>query len=442
MSHEIDRRAFIKRAAGTGATVSMAVAGPLTRTVLGANDRVRVGVVGTGRQGLSNLRAFKDNGAQIVGVCDVYEPNLKKGIDAAGPGVKSFTDFRKLLDEPDIDLVINATPDHWHALPMVMACQAGKDVFVEKPASVAIDEGKKMIEAARKHKRVVQVALWQRSHEHFARAAQVIQQGFIGKVSFVRTWNYGNAFPEGIGNPPDSEPPAGLDWDMWLGPAPKVPFNANRFGIGDRWSTFRYFYDYANGWLGDWAVHLIDIVHLAMRVDGPVAATASGSKYLLKDNADTPDTLQVTLEYPGFLCVYENRQANSNSMWGKGYGIEFHGSDGTMFVDRSGFQVFPEKRRRGEKQVDKTATMQMEVVDDGLRNHAANLLECMRTRALPACDIETGHRSSAACLLGNIALRTHQRIAFDPSRQELVGASEAARKLFVREYRAPWKLQV
>jgi hypothetical protein len=173
-----------------------------------------------------------------------------------------------------------------------------------------------------------------------------------------------------------------------------------------------------------------------------LAATAAGSKYLLKDNADTPDTLQVTLEYPGFICVYENRQSNGNSMWGKGYGIEFHGSDGTMFVDRSGFQVFPEKKRRGDKQVDRTATMQMENVDDGLRNHAANLLECMQTRALPACDIETGHRSSAACLLGNIALRTRQRVAFDAARQELVGAGEAARKLFVREYRAPWKLAV
>jgi predicted dehydrogenase len=442
MGNEIDRRAFMRRAVGTGATVSMAVAGPLTRTALGANDRVRAGVIGTGRQGLSNLKAFKSHGVEIVAVCDVYEPNLKKGAEAAGPGVKTFTDFRKLLEEPGIDLVINATPDHWHALPAVMACQAGKDVFVEKPASVAIDEGRKMIEAARKHKRVVQVALWQRSNEHFARAVQVVQQGFIGKVSFVRTWNYGNSFPEGIGNPPDSDPPAGLDWDMWLGPAPKVPFNWSRFGVGDHWSTFRYFYDYANGWLGDWAVHLIDIVQWAMKADGPVAATASGSKYLLQDNADTPDTLQVTLEYPGFICVYENRQANGNSMWGKGYGIEFHGTDGTMFVDRSGFQVFPEKKRRGDKQVDKTATMQMANVDDGLLNHAANMLECMRTRALPACDIETGHRSSAACLLGNIALRTRQRIGFDPARQELVGAGEAARKLFAREYRAPWKLTV
>jgi predicted dehydrogenase len=443
MTLPIDRRAFIRRAAGASATLSMSMAGPLTRKVLGANDRVRVGVIGTGRQGTSNMKAFQEHGAEIAAVCDVYGPNLEKARLAASPGVAAYRDFRKLLDDKTIDVVINATPDHWHALPTIMACQAGKDVLVEKPISVAVEEGKAMVAAARKHQRIVQVSLWQRSNAHFQQASRIVREGLIGKVTFVRTWNYGNSFPAGIGSPFDSAPPADLDWDMWLGPAPAAPFNWNRFGVGDRWSTFRYFYDYANGWLGDWAVHLIDIVQWALDTPGPEAITATGSKFLIKDNADTPDTLQTTFEYRDFICTYENRQANGNSMFGKGYGIEFHGTEGTMFLDRSGFEVFPEKRtREGGREVARTASIRMEQVDDGLFNHVGNLLECMRTRQRPACDIETGQHSSATCLLGNVALRTRERIEFDPVRQELRNASGSARKLFAREYRAPWKLTV
>ena len=456
MSQPIDRRAFMNRAAGAGAAVSLSLAGPSTRQVMGANDRVRVGVIGTGRQGTSNLRAFQKNGAEIVAVCDVYAPNLAKAKAAAqgfqeGREVVAYTDFRKVLDDKTIDVVINATPDHWHALPVVMACQAGKDVFVEKPVSVSVEEGKAMLAAARKHQRVVQVALWQRSNVHFQQAAQIVRQGLLGKVTFVRTWNYSNAFPDGIGNPPDSAPPEGLDWDMWLGPAPKVPFNANRFGVGDRWSTFRHFWDYSNGMLGDWAVHLIDIVQWALEAPGPQVITAAGQKHAVKDNGDTPDTLQTTFEYPGFVCTYENRQANGNSMFGKGYGIEFHGTEATMFLNRSGFEVFPETRRVREtaaaadsewKEVARAASMRMDEVDDGLYNHAGNMLECVKSRKRPACDIEDGLHSSATCLLGVVALRTKERIEFDPVKLELKDGSGAAKKLFGRDYRSPWKLSV
>jgi predicted dehydrogenase len=452
MSSPIDRRVFMKRAAGAGTALSISMAGPLTRKALGANDRVRVGLIGAGRQGLSNMKKFKEHGAEIVAVCDVYAPHLEKGKLEAGPDAATYGDFRKLLDDKTIDVVINATPDHWHALPTVMACQAGKDVFVEKPVSVAVEESKAMVAAARKHQRVVQVGLWQRSNLHFQHAVQIVREGLLGKVTFVRTWNYGNSFPEGFGNPPDSDPPAGLDWDMWLGPAPKVPFNANRFGVGpDRWSTFRHFYDYANGMLGDWAVHLVDIVQWAMEVPGPQVVTCTGQKNAIHDNVETPDTLVATFEYPGFVCTYENRHANANSMFGKGYGIEFHGTEGTMFLNRSGFEVFPETRRVREmtdggewteKEVARTASMKMDEVDDGLFNHVGNMLECLKTRKRPASDIEYGQQSSATCLLGNVALRSRERIEFDPVKQELKNPSGAARKLFGREYRAPWKLTV
>jgi predicted dehydrogenase len=442
MSEEINRRDFIKRAALTTASVSVAMSGLSTRSVLGANDRIRLGVIGTGRQGIDNMKHFMRHGVEVAAVCDVYQPNLDKGLEAAGGKAKTYTDFRQVLDDKEVDVIINATPDHWHPLPTVMACQAGKDVYVEKPICVAVEEGKKMVEAARKYKRVVQVGTWQRSGIHFQKAVQAIQDGMIGKVSFARTWNYANIYPEGIGNPADSDPPAGLDWDMWLGPAPKVPFNWNRFGVGDRWSTFRYFYDYANGWLGDWCVHLLDIVHWAMKVDGPEVITGSGRKFYLEDNSDTPDTLQVTFEYPNFVCTYENRLDNENSMYDHGYGIEFHGTDGTLFVDRSGFEVFPEKRRFNNRSVDRTATMKMGNVNDNLFDHVGNLLECMRTRKRPASDIEIGHRTSSACLLGNVALRSKERLEWDVANQRLINGGPAAQKLLDREYRAPWKLLV
>jgi predicted dehydrogenase len=442
MSEPINRRDFMKRAAVGSAGLSLAMSGASTGNALGANDRIRLGLIGCGRQGRDNMGYFIKQGVEVAAVCDVYEPSLQKGLRAAGGKAKALKDFRQVLDDREIDAVIIATPDHWHPLPTVMACQSGKDVYVEKPICVAVEEGKKMVEAARKYKRVVQVGLWQRSNLHFQKAAQLVQDGLIGKISFVRTWNYENNYPEGIGNPPDCDPPSGLDWDMWLGPAPEVPFNWNRFGVGDRWSTFRYFYDYANGWPGDWMVHLMDIVQWAMRVDGPHTITALGRKFYLKDNSDTPDTLQITLEYPDFVATYENRLCNENSMYKHDYGIEFHGTDGTMFLDRDGFQVFPEGTESEGKRVSKTAEMKMEVADDGLENHVANMLECMRTRKLPQSDIEYGYHSTSACLLGNVALRSNERVEWDVASQRLTKGSTAAQKLLSREYRPPWKLVV
>ncbi len=455
MTDEFNRRDFLKRAALTSAGVSLSMYGLSTGKVLGANDRIGLGVIGMGRQGVDDMQNFMQHDVDVCAVCDVFQPNLDKGLAAAGGKAKAVKDFRQVYDDKSIDVVLIATPDHWHPLPMVMACQAGKDVYVEKPICVAVDEGIKMVEAARKYKRVVQVGLWQRSNLHFQKAVELVQSGLLGKVSFVRTWNYSNIYPEGIGNVPDGEPPAGLDWDMWLGPAPKVPYNWNRFGVGDRWSTFRYFYDYANGWPGDWAVHLMDIVQWALKADGPTAITAIGTKHYIKDNADIPDTLQITWEYPTFVATYENRLCNANSMYKHEYGIEFHGTDGTMFLDREGFQVYPEPTeqrdyrevhgnnpRGPEREMGKTASMRMDRVDDGLLKHVGNMLDCMRSRKTPQSDIEYGHRSTTCCVLGNVALRSKERLEWDVANQKLVKGGPAAQKLLSREYRAPWKLTV
>lgn len=448
MDGKLDRRDFMKRASmgavTAGFTAGIALTGGASG-VPGANDRVRVGLIGAGQQGTYDMRDFAlQPDVEIVAVCDVYDPNLQKALTMAGAQAQSYKDFRQVLDRKDIDAVIVGTPDHWHALPMVEACKAGKDVYVEKPICCAVDEGKVMVDAARKHERVVQVGTQQRSATHFQEAVKLVQQGYLGKVSFVRTWNYSNDYPKGIGNPPDSDPPAGLDWDAWLGPAPKRPFNTNRFGVGDRWSTFRYFWDYAGGFMTDWGVHLMDIVQWAMQVDGPDAITASGGKFFIEDNAETPDTLQVTYQYPHFVAVYENRWDNGNSMYNHGYGIEFHGTDATMFVDRGGFEVFPETRPGvpGAKHADNRApAMKMDACNNDHYDHVRNFLDCMKSRQRPISDIEIGHRSTSVCLLGNVAYRSQRRVMWDVAKQQIREGNSGAEQYLARHYRAPWVLQ-
>jgi predicted dehydrogenase len=432
-----DRRDFLRTA---GAALMF------TGKIRGANDRLRVSFIGMGRQGLSNLQSAiaANPEIEVVSVCDVYQPALEKAVaastrDARGvpesrPAAKGLHDFREILHDKSIDAVCISTPDHWHAYMTVEACKAGKDVYVEKPICVTLEEGRKMVQAARKHSRVVQVGTQQRSGIHFQKAAEIVRSGKLGKIAFCRTWNYGNGKEEGIGNPPDTDPPAGLDWDLWLGPAPKRTFNANRWGVDPKtFSHFRWFWDYAGGMMTDWGIHLLDIVQMAFDEACPTAIAALGGKYFLKDNRETPDTLQVTYEYPGFVATYENRTSNAQSMFNKGYGILFHGTKGTLFVDRSLYQLIPEKNSDLEPMEEKSSNKHAVA-------HWANFLECIKTRQKPVSDIEAGHRSTSTALLGNVSLRSRLRVDWDPQ-HETTPQSEA-RKYLHREYRKPWKLEV
>ena len=409
--------------------------------IRGANDRVRIALIGAGRQGVSNLgNAIKQPDTEVVAVCDVYEPNLASGL-ATAPGAKPVADFRRVLDNRDVDAVIIATPDHWHPIQTILACEAGKDVYVEKPIGVAVAEGRAMVAAARRYKRVVQTGTQQRSGKHFQQAAELVKSGRIGKVTQVRTWNFGNESPAGIGNPPDSAPPKELDWDMWLGPAPMRPFNPNRFGVfPDRWSSFRWFWDYAGGMMTDWGVHWLDIVQLVMGVDAPRFVSASGGKFVLDDNRETPDTILATFQYPGFICTYENRVANGAPLLnGKTNGITFHGTDGTLFVDRQGLEIFPETRKSGETTVERTQALKVENSNQHHLDHMKDFIDCVRSRKTPSADIEIGHRSTTTALLGNIAYRTGRRIEWDGARERIVGDAKASAHL-TRAYRRPWKL--
>jgi predicted dehydrogenase len=413
----------------------------------GANNKTNAAFIGVGRMGSSNLGfALRQENVVVTQISDVFEPNLQRAIAATGkqPGgpAKAVRDFREILADKSIDVVCVSTPDHWHAYMTVEACKAGKDVYVEKPVSVTIDEGKKMVEAARKYKRVVQAGTMQRSAVHFQKAAEIVKSGMLGKITFVRTWNTGLSAEEGIGNPPDENtPPENVNWDMWLGPAPARKFNKNRFGIDtaqvekQRWFPhFRWFWDYAGGMMTDWGIHWLDIVQMAFDEAMPTSCVAIGGKYYLKDNRETPDTLQVTYEYPGFVATYENRTATGlANPYERGGGITFQGTKATMYVDRSMYKIYPERNSNVE-------AVEVKATDSGNANHWKNFLECVRTRQKPQSDIEKCFRSTSTCHLGNIALRSKMRVDWDNDKQIITQAEP--RKYMVREYRKPWKLTV
>lgn len=425
-----NRRDFLKTA---GAVLGTTV---LTSNARGANDRIAAGFIGMGRMGIGNLEvAMRQPGLEPVAVCDCYQPNLDAAVAKSGGRAKAVKDFRDIIADKSIDVVCISTPDHWHAYMTVEACKAGKDIYVEKPVCCTVDEGLKMVAAARKYNRIVQSGTMQRSGIHFQRACEIVRSGQLGKVTFVRTWNYGLAKPEGIGNPPDGNPPEGLDWDMWLGPAPKRAFNKNRFGVDpNAFSHFRWFWDYAGGMMTDWGIHWLDIVQMAFKEEMPKAIVALGGKYYLQDNRETPDTLQVTYEYPsGIIATYENRNGNGQSMFNKGGGILFHGTKGTLFVDRSEYRVLPEPGSD-------LAAVNEKASNNTNMAHWANFLECVKTRQKPISEIETGHRSTATCLLGNVALRSGLRIDWDDKTQ--TARQKQAARYLKREYRKPWKLSV
>ncbi len=436
MTHKMaDRRQFLKSAGGAALTASL-----FTGNLRGANDRLNVAFIGTGRMGSGNIDySAKVPGIQIVAVCDVYQPALEKAQAQAKKlgfeGVRAVHDFREILADKSIDAVSIATPDHWHAYMTVEACKAGKDVWVEKPACVYIEEGVKMVEAARKYKRIVQAGTMQRSGAFFQKAREIVKSGDLGDISFCRTFQSSVTEREGWGNPPDAEPPAGLDWDLWLGPAPKRAFNKNRWGVDEkRWSTFRYFWDYAGGAMTDWGVHLLDIVQFAFDEVMPESVAAQGGKFYVKDNTETPDTMLVTYRYPGFVGSYESRTVNPFPMYNDTYGTAFHGTNATLMVNRGGYTIFPNEKGKQPVEEKRRDMADMNVP------HWHNFLECVRTRQKPISEIETCVRTSATCILANLALRHGMTLDWD-DKAFTVKQSEA-RQYLKPKYRAPWKLEV
>ncbi len=421
----------------------------------GANSRVRLGWIGVGNRGDQVLDAFLSQpDAEVVAVCDLSQAYMDSAAKKAGTSPRQFKDYRELLDQKDIDAVVIATPDHWHALQTIHACQAGKDVYVEKPLSLCVSEGRKMIEAVRAHQRVCQVGIHRRSVELCREAADFVRGGGLGKVTAARAFHIQNEWPTGIGNAPDQDPPPGFDWDAWLGPAPKRNYNKNR-----TYYRFRWFYDYSGGQVTNFGVHYLDFIQWALGAEAPLTVTALGGKPAgMKDNREIPDTLEAVWQYPGgTLVTFSQFNANAGAYSVPGCEVELRGTLGTLYLFGDGYEVAPDAisedeiparspltrskdsryRRNGRPRIEaikKRGTSTAETAP-----HARNFLDCVKSRARCNCDVEIGHRSTTATLLANIALRTRSVLDWDPQHERILNHAEANKMLSYR-YRSPYKL--
>ncbi len=421
--------------------------------LLGANDRVQVGFIGYGLIGRQHVHDFKNQkDADLAAMCEVCQPRLEEGIAACGPGAKPYQDFRKLLDNKDIQAIVVCTPDHWHALLAIMACAAGKDVYVEKPLTLFVKEGRWMTQAARRYQRIVQVGTQQRSGPHYQHARQLTRDAYFGKVLSARMGSFRNVMP-GFGNPPDGPPPRDLDYDMWLGPAPQRPYNPHRALY-----HFRWFWDYSGGQMTNLAAHPLDVVHWYLDLQGPSAVTSAGGRLCLEDNGETPDTQDVLIEYPGFTALWSLREACAGPTPAV---LEFCGSKGTLTVSRSGFVLTGDRKIPPENAVPqfagahpvggpqrvvptKPGELWVRSIEDKtgdareqLRLHVRHFLDCIKTRQVPVSDLESGHRVATVCHLANLSLKLGRRLRWDCQREVVIDDAEA-NKLLVRTYRSPW----
>jgi predicted dehydrogenase len=417
--------------------------------VAGANGRVGVGFIGYGLIGGQHVYDFKNQSdADLVALAEVHRGRLDEGVTACGGRTKAYTDFRRMLDDKDVQAVVVSTPDHWHALMTMMACAAGKDVYVEKPMTLFFREGRWMIDVARRHNRIVMVGTQQRSGKHYQKAMGLISEGYIGKVHSARMGFFRNIMP-GFGRPAGAQP-AEFDYDLWLGPAPKHPYSPHR-GL----YHFRWFWDYSGGQMTNLAAHSLDILQWYMDVKGPSAVSSTGGRFALEDDGETPDTQDALLEYPGFTAAWSHREASAGTF---GFvGDQFFGTKGTLTIGRGGYRVSGDPKVEPEQRIPRfrggtgahpgprpaPVELWVEAVEEKGSSeeqfdlHVKDFLDCVRTRRRPIASVEDGHYTATACHLANIALRVKRRIAWEPEKEEILGDREASSYL-ERSYRAPW----
>jgi predicted dehydrogenase len=411
-----------------------------------------------------HLQAVPD--VEIAATCDAYMPRAEQCVGDFSPRAKAYQDFRRILDDKSIQGVFISTPSHWHAPMTIMACAAGKDVYVEKPLTVFVREGRWMVEAARRYNRIVQAGTQQRSGPHYKKAATDLLQGYIGKIVSIHSGSTRNCMP-GFGNPPDSAPPPGMDWDLFLGPARKRPYNVNR-GL----YNFRWFWDTDGGQQTNMGTHEMDIVLWALKCKGPTSVVSFGGRHALQDNCEVPDTQDSLFEFPGNVnAAFTYREA---SVGGKPEPVLwFFGTKGGMDISRAGYKVYGDTKMPknghipaadkqpaippdGPRQLAGAATdpgslhagrepwippVEMEPgsnVYGGMDLHERNFIDCIKSRKRPNADVEDGHRATTACHLANISLRLGGRkLHWDAEREDFVGDREASAML-VRPYSAPW----
>jgi predicted dehydrogenase len=441
---EVNRRRFIKTAA------LAAAAGPLVLSTAkgkATSERVRLAFIGCGgRMGKTLPMFLSSPDAQLVAICDVVEPRMDErmkeiaGTRKDAPPPDREVDYRRVLDRKDVDAVVISTPQHQHAIPFIHACQAGKHVFVEKPLSQTVVEGRAIVEAAKKAGVVAMMGTQQRAGPHFQKAVEMVRSGRLGRVPLVECWNYHDTRNR-VGRAPDSDPPAGTHWDQWLGPAPRVAYNPCRLRTN-------WWFDYSGGMLADWGVHHFDVVHWAMNAAGPTSATCTGGKFVIDDLADTPDTIEAAWEFPnvggvksdrhardGWVLRYSYRGYNNYPVARSrphGHGICFHGTRATLLLDRHGYELVDEKN---PKEAIETARAEPYFLESQPRKSDQDgvwhrlFVECVKQNKRPPLDLEDSHRATVLCHLGNIAYLTGRRVKWDGEKESFEGDAEAAAML-------------
>ncbi len=428
MKQQTRRRFFASAATAMTAGAMTTAIHPKARAArVSPNEKVRIAVIGTGGMGSRHVEALaKNDQCEIVALCDVamsrYHRNRDIVEEMTGKKPDGYQDFRHVLDLNEVDAIFVATPDHWHPLLTILGCQAGKDVYVEKPVCTTVAEGRAMVRAARRYGRIVQAGTQQRSMPIFHKAIDIVHSGKLGRITNASAWVGTNGWK--VGETP-AEVPRGLDWDLWLGPAPKVPFAQARFGGWMGW------HDYARGGqLTNWGIHLMDIVHWGIKHDRCLSVQALGGTFTQSPGGDNYETIDALFEYEGCNVTWEQRPHNTHA--GKGYGIRFQGTNGELLVDRGTFVV-----RHSSNEIPEYVGEPEESWAN--KDHHNNFFDCVRTRRRPAAEIEQGVRSTTTVLLAGIALKERRKLLWDGENETFVGDEQANRHLS-RAYRAPWHL--
>ncbi|MDY0098920.1 MAG: Gfo/Idh/MocA family oxidoreductase [Bacteroidales bacterium] len=464
--NKTSRREFLTKTGMAAAGITIGASAPLSasnfKRVPGANDKINMGFIGVGNRGSQLLKLFMDQpDIRVAALCDVYEPYLLRDRNRVAkrylelmPGQIPmmgekfpekpllYKDYRKLLENKDIDAVCVATPDHWHALQVIDAIGAGKDVFVEKPLTNTLVEGRKMVEAQKRSDKVVAVGLNRRGNVVYQKLAREIPEGKIGKISVGRAARISNMAPDGIGKLKPESPPKDFDWDMWLGPREYRPYQYNIAPYMFRW------WSHYSSQMGNWGVHFMDAIRWMMGETAPVSITAHGGKFIIDHDADIPDTMEVIFEFASKrMITFSIFEATGGEVFPYGE-LELRGTKGNVYVNERGYRIFPATRgqfQKWDKLVEEEEFKNPStLLDDGSSADSTsglirNFIDCIRTRREPYCTLEEGHRSTSFAHLANIAIATQERLTWNPEK-ELFTNSEAANRLLQYEYRKPWKL--
>lgn len=413
--------------------VGAMAAGLAARKLVGANDQVNIGIIGLGGRGRHLIGVFhRVPGVRITHLCDVDKASLERAhavlAKLGAPEVKDTGDMRRIFDDKTVDAVVICTPDHWHAPAAILACDAGKDVYVEKPASHNIREGRLMVDAARRNKRIVQVGTQSRSRPSTIRAIEYVKSGKIGRVLMAKAWNV--QLRDNIGHKEDGPAPPGVDYETWLGPVPWIPFNENRFHYKWHWH-----WHFGTGDAGNDGAHQIDMARWALGVGTPRKASGMGRKIFFDDDQQTPDTMNVTFDYEDKSMIWEMRIWNPYGMNEVDNGVAVYGTEGMVHIGR--WRDKTGEKRWGFKVFDRDGKLVLHDDVNEPDRHAENFLECIRTRKLPNADIAVGHVSAIHCHLANIVARTGRNVRFDSETETIIKDPEA--NLYVsRRYRTHW----